>query len=309
MSSNAAVININRSDLFKRLQINGLNVRVDALSVLEAELQHANPPYDSIDDFISQLCSVLMKISIENYLIDAEIAQKAVDLLQKERNHTDMNQATISKSVLIKNVNADKQTLCINFKSQYNKLLKSLKQLPAFEGGKFHLTSIDELNTYDSSIELKCILFALIRKDPSRIMQYLLEDPTGKVPVTFNNDVTNWREFTTFENGIYLIEGSYDGKEDIFAISSIGLPPPIANTLPDRSDNTILDDDQSDSMIIVLSDIHLDDSNTIKALKSLFLGYNSLANVPEMFVLIGNFVSKPVDQFEFKGFFIINFKK
>lgn len=295
MATSAVVINTSRSELSRRLQINGLNVRVSALTIFEAEIKHGDPPYESVDDFINSLCLILLKISIENFVIDEEIAQKAVDLLREERGRRAVV-STSNNSILIKNVSVVSQST--NLKHHYNQLLRSVKQLPVFESGQFRLTSVDELNTYDSSIELKCIVFALLRRDPSRIMQYLLEDSTGKVPVQFSPD-TNWREFATFENGLYLVEGSYHGREDMFSAHSIGLPPPSDHTLPPQVNTESME--ESDCLVIIVSDIHLDDPDTISALETLFNGYDSLAEVPEMFVLVGDFTSKPVDKFEFKG--------
>ena len=193
------------------------------------------------------------------------------------------------------------------FSHQYSQLVTALKSLPVFESGQFKLTSIDELNTYDSSIEFKCVVFALIRKDPSRILEFLLEDPTGKVPVSFHPDHTTFREWATLENGIYLVEGTYDAQRDSLLVKSIGLPPPINSMLPSTSnDDETLTTSISvvkDSMVIILADIHLDNPKTFEGLKFLFAGYSQVEQVPEVFVLIGNFTSTPVDQFDLKGMY------
>ena len=184
------------------------------------------------------------------------------------------------------------------FSEQYNQLMKLLKKLPVFESGEFHLTSIDDLITYDSSIELDCIVFGLVRRDPSRIMDFLIEDPTGKVPIIFQ-PTTNWREWATLENSIYLVEGSYDSQRDSLLVKSIGLPPPPMSLLPEPSSSTT--PTKESSIVIILSHIYLDQPKTFEALKFLFTGYSQSVDIPQVFVLMGNFVSKHVNQFEFKG--------
>lgn len=45
---------------------------------------------------------------------------------------------------------------------------------------------------------------------------------------------------------------------------------------------------------MILSDVHLDDPLVMKKLDVLFKGYDSIA--PELFILMGNFTSRPVGQ-------------
>ncbi|KAH9406861.1 DNA polymerase epsilon subunit 2 [Tyrophagus putrescentiae] len=294
------VINTNRSELSRRLALSGLQIRSNALTLFEAELGHGVPPYQSVDDFIGQLTDILLtKISTESMVIGPELATQAVDALREHRR------LAVSSSQLADS--ADRRlgtrTTAKAFAGHYNQLLAALKRLPAIESGQFRLTAIDELNTYDSSVELPCIVYALLRKDPSRISEYLLEDPTGKVPVAFSREATTYREWATFENGIYLVEGVYDAVRDAVLVKSIGLPPPIASMLPESAseeEQQSSNSSRGESMVVVIADIHLDNARTIEALKYLFAGYCKLDQVPEVFVLMGDFTESRVDSFTLK---------
>ncbi len=306
------VINTNRSELSRRLALSGLQIRSNALTLFEAELGHGVPPYQSVDDFIGQLTDILLtKISTESMVIGPELATQAVEALREHRRLavSSSQLADSAEWIVIKNVvesAAGTRTTAKAFAGHYNQLLAALKRLPAIESGQFRLTAIDELNTYDSSVELPCIVYALLRKDPSRISEYLLEDPTGKVPVAFSREATTYREWATFENGIYLVEGVYDAVRDAVLVKSIGLPPPIASMLPESAseeEQQSSNSSRGESMVVVIADIHLDNARTIEALKYLFAGYCKLDQVPEVFVLMGDFTESRVDSFTLKGTF------
>lgn len=312
------VINTNRSELSRRLALSGLQIRSNALTLFEAELGHGVPPYQSVDDFIGQLTDILLtKISTESMVIGPELATKAVEALREHRRLavSSSQLADSAEWIVIRNVveSAESTTRTAGekaFGGHYSQLLAALKRLPALESGQFRLTTIDELNTYDSSLELPCIVYALLRKDPSRISEYLLEDPTGKVPVAFSREATTYREWATFENGIYLVEGVYDAVRDAVLVKSIGLPPPIASMLPSLTaeESAALTANVSkpaSSMVVVIADIHLDNAKTLEALKYLFTGYSQVDQVPEVFVLMGDFTEKRVNRFTFKGKIIL----
>jgi DNA polymerase epsilon subunit 2 len=50
----------------------------------------------------------------------------------------------------------------------------------------------------------------------------------------------------------------------------------------------------TDAMFVVLSDVHLDSSRVLRALRVLFSGYASIPTPPLLFVLMGNFTSRPL---------------
>lgn len=294
----------NRRELIKQLQLAGFTTCHNALAVLEDEYAHqavsnSKPIYNSVADFIDCLCHVVMRMSCVDCVMSKEVAEEAVQRMRQARKQEDPEVQSSEPSppnntILIKNVNTQgvagrSSVPRTNFKHHYDQLSKALRKLPLFESGTFVLTGLDELNTYDSSIEYKCVVFALLRRNPLKIMDFMLEDPSGQVPATFSLDTTDWREPFTLMNGIYLIEGSYDGKADMFTIESIGLPPMIAETFREIKKRPSPDED--DPLVIILNNVHLDDPGTFEALKHLFTGYGQCDDVPQMFILIGNFTS------------------
>lgn len=292
-----------RNELSRKIQLSGVTIKQDALNILERELKNNQSAYESVDEFISLLISMFLKIDCTDYVVDSEIAQKAIDAIKENRKNENLKKNYNENRIIIKNIDITenvKNCTESHFIYHYNQLVKFVKKLPVFESGQFTLTTVDDLNIYDSSKELKCILFAKIRPYPCRIMQYLLEDATGKIPVTFSSDIV-WREWAIFQNGIYLIEAIYHRQNDSLMITSIGSVPPMKSILPKcispNYDKLSVDNE----MIILLVDIHLDKDCTINALKFLFAGYDCLDNVPGCFILIGDFVSKPTDMLQFKS--------
>ncbi|KPM03766.1 DNA polymerase epsilon subunit 2-like protein [Sarcoptes scabiei] len=298
MASNELLSNnLNRSQFMKKLQLSGFIVKQDALNVFESEFRCGNS-YESIDDFVSQLLTVFAKIDFQDYVVDITLAQEAVNELRKARDEIE---AKSSSETIIKNIIPHSFTTMSNdFKFQYEHLVQSLKRLPVFESGQFTLMTIDDLNTYESNVPIKSIVFALIRKDPSKIMQFILEDPTGTIPATFSSKIV-WKEWATFENAIYLIEGSYEGQRDSFVMTTIGLNPPIQSIFPEPiNDCQQIERDASDPMIVIISEIYLNEPETLKALRILFNGYNE-SIAPDFFILIGNFSSITLSENEIKA--------
>lgn len=293
-----------RNELFKKIQLSGVTIKQEALNILETEFKNNQSAYESVDVFISLLISTFLKIDCADYVIDTEVAQKAIDALKEIRKNENSNKNYHENKIIVTNAdvteNINKNCVQSHFIHHYNQLVKYVKKLPVFESGQFSLTTVDDLNIYDSTKELKCVLFAMIRPYPCRIMQYLLEDATGKIPVSFSSEVV-WREWAIFQNGIYLIEAIYHRQNDSLIITSIGSVPPMKSILPKciQPNNDILSVDNE--MIILLIDIHLDDSYTMNALKFLFAGYECLDKVPDCFILIGDFVSKPTNMLQFKS--------
>jgi len=293
MSKSAKVLKISRQEISKRLQINGLQARSEALSIIESELLHGYPPYQSIDQFISLLSQVLlMKCDTNWFIIDADIAHKAIDYLRESRICN-----TADNQLLVKNVMTSSGESQKNYLNHLNQLQKHLMKHKLFSGLQYKLTPIDSLIT-STDESINCIVFGFLFKDPSKISQYLIEDSSGKVPVAFTED-TQWRDSVIVENSFVLIEGTYYSEKDCLYVDTIGLSPPInINSSEDESNSC----ERVGRMIVILSDIHLDDSTTVEKLKVLLTGYNSMVPIPDCFIFVGDFVSKECsDVSDFKG--------
>lgn len=283
-----------RRELQKQLEISGLFVKGDAWSVLVDGYNFGR--YSGLRDYVDQLTEVLFTLPMVENFIDRSQAEEGIRLLN-ERQKTPPDTIDNQPAIQIRSVSTDGCANVTNlgrtnFKHHFSQLVSTLQKLPVFESGQFHLTPLDYLNTYDSSEDFRCVVLALLKRNPMKINEFTLEDGTGKVPVVFNDDV-DFREVAIFLSAIYLIEGTYNGSEDMFRISSIGLPPPVADILPEPKEIANL---PNDPLVIIVRDVHLDKADTIDRLRYLFSGYDACDEVPDMFIFIGNFLSQTADE-------------
>ncbi|OQR75128.1 DNA polymerase epsilon subunit 2-like [Tropilaelaps mercedesae] len=130
-----------------------------------------------------------------------------------------------------------------------------------------------------------------------------LEDPTGSVQLNLSK--TTFSQALTTEGSMVLAEGIYDDK--VFNVQAIGFAPPeLAKVSREyfgsvnyfggdaikcmKTDSTLkeLEHQLDDCMLVILSDVWLDDVKTMERLKILFTGYNQCP--PTAFILMGNFL-------------------
>jgi len=131
-----------------------------------------------------------------------------------------------------------------------------------------------------------------------------LEDTTGSVPVSLKDANFHGGLFT--ENCFVLGQGSY--QDGVFHIEHLGMPPPepakvtrtyFGNTnffggpsstsLKSSAKLKLLEDQNPDAMMVVLSDVWLDQIRVFEKLRILFAGYCEVP--PICFILMGNFLS------------------
>ncbi|PAV65230.1 hypothetical protein WR25_20748 [Diploscapter pachys] len=138
---------------------------------------------------------------------------------------------------------------------------------------------------------------------------YHIEDLTGSLQVDFTEE-TKFHSAIFTEGTIALFEGSFDGG--ILIVNEVALAPleSAAATRQDfgnATENWFGGDDpiafrcnpklraaeiqNPDAAIVVLSDIHLDDSTTMRNLFELLKGF--VGCPPTAFIFCGNFCSKP----------------
>jgi len=131
-----------------------------------------------------------------------------------------------------------------------------------------------------------------------------LEDPTGSVPVSLSDANFHGGLFT--ENCFVLGQGSF--QDGIFHIEHLGMPPPepakvtrtyfgnanffggpSSSSLKNSAKLKLLEDQNPDAMMVVLSDVWLDQVRVFEKLRVLFAGYCEVP--PICFILMGNFLS------------------
>lgn len=172
-----------------------------------------------------------------------------------------------------------------DFTIHYNFLYKRLSALPIFQQD-FRLTKLQTL-TESNEPSIRCICFGLLVKNLKKIDGYLLIDSSGRVPLKITPD-TNFKNRLAYVNCIVLVEGVYTNPNDVLFAANIGYPPILLDPLIEKSLCC-----RDDRIIVLLSELFLDEDDTLKALETLFCGYDSTEVPPFMFVMIGNFTREP----------------
>ena len=139
--------------------------------------------------------------------------------------------------------------------------------------------------------------------------RFFLEDLTGTIQIDLSNAATSSGLFT--ENCIVVAEGEVRVADGVFEARALGFPPAesreesalaaahrdffgagrlrptdIARLLKSEATST-------EDMFVVMSDVWLDRAATFRRLRAVFEGFDSLDAAPAMFVLMGDFCSKP----------------
>ena len=169
---------------------------------------------------------------------------------------------------------------------------------------KFKLKTVEHVLSSALTGEKSVVLAMLAQIKEGR---WYLEDPTGIVEINVTEAI--------FQKGLYvetsfvLAEGFYDGE--FFIISGIGFPPaecsadtrsyfgninffgsPGLQCCAKASEKmAVLEQRHSNSTIVFLSDVFLDDPQVMEYLNMLFSGYSEAP--PTAFVFMGNFSAAP----------------
>ena len=133
-----------------------------------------------------------------------------------------------------------------------------------------------------------------------------LEDGGAMIPLDLTGAIVVSNVLIT-QGSIVIVEGALcDG---IFRVSQLGAPPPEDrdssltnmnvtdpfgnNTRSEQLQQMLhLESASIDTMFIVISDLHLDQEQSLDKLKLVFSGFESFEGPPPVFVLMGDFVSQ-----------------
>ncbi|UYV60322.1 POLE2 [Cordylochernes scorpioides] len=149
--------------------------------------------------------------------------------------------------------------------------------------------------------------------------KYYLEDPSGSVQLDLSKTVSldpaaSYRGGIFTDHAFVLAEGFYE--DHIFHVQTLGFPPlepssltrrsggcrqhfgtanlfggPSSTTVKTNEKMRRLEANNPDAMIVILSDVWLDQIKVLEKLQVLFTGYANMA--PVCFLLLGNFLSQP----------------
>ncbi|XP_054154381.1 DNA polymerase epsilon subunit 2-like [Oppia nitens] len=281
----ARVLRISRQEVLKRTQISGLHLMSEAVSVIQNELVTAFPPFASIDEFIKLFIDILVKdYKLNSILVDKQIAQQVIDEIRERRITSGTGNELVVKNVVKSEDNVKKTYL-----KHLSLLRQHLEKHPIFQSREFTLSPIDNLITLDKDLEVECIVYGFLYKDKTKIdSEFYIEDNTGKVPIVFSED-TQFKDDLIPSNSFVLVEGSYDSAKDTLFADSVGHTSP-ANLQENIDLSNSLE--RVGRMVVVVSDIHLDDKQTLDKLKTMLTGYDSMVPIPDLFIFVGPFVSQ-----------------
>lgn len=211
------------------------------------------------------------------------------------------------------------------FRDRYQLILQRLKRNPMFNPPAV-LTASNNNETYhklmttDSlkSIDLEArgssgyeegesnmlVLFGMISQIREGV--FYLEDTTGNVPLDLNRAQITCGMFV--ETTMVLAQGIYNGNA--FEVKVLGFPPLegretslglfrstnfFGGTYNYRQHEELLQLEKSnqDAMMVVMSDVWLDQPKVLRKLREMFEGYSQQGMLPNCFVLIGDFSREP----------------
>ena len=180
---------------------------------------------------------------------------------------------------------------------------------PAFECGKdarafCELTPLTGL--LGAAGETRYVMGCLSQLEDDR---FFLEDLTGLIQIDLSNAATSAGLFT--ENCVVVAEGEVRASDGVFEARALGFPPAEsreessvaaahrdffgAGRLRPADIPRLLKSEAASTsdMFVVMSDVFLDRAATLRRLKLVFEGFDSLDVAPAMFVLMGDFCSAP----------------
>ena len=319
-----------RSKIFSSFKLNGLSLRSDASKYLVEVLSHLNK--SEFEIWLERVVESVQKQPLESTAIDKEIVEAAVQEINQnseEDNDKVFNlidafntprfvyNSDRKKFLPSQNVKAalhgtakDKADM---FRERYNILRQRTMRHELFtpatvasagqRASKFELKTIEFLLGSSSFIENVIVLGMLTQMKEGL---FWLEDPTGVVKLDLEKALFHTGLYT--ENCFVLAEGDYD--DGVLKITALGFPPaepasvtrshfgninffggPANSCVAASEKLKQIEQESQETMFVLLSDVWLDQAKVMTKLRILFGGYAELP--PALFVLCGNFCSKP----------------
>ncbi|KAJ3669482.1 hypothetical protein LUZ60_011432 [Juncus effusus] len=209
-------------------------------------------------------------------------------------------------------IHGEAQNKASLYRDRYQLLLQRLSRDKYFSRPAFATESLEDENCEITAIQslIGCKgrrwIMGVISQLEER--QFYLEDLTAAVPI----DLTNTKITSGFfaENTVIVAEGELQ-PNGIFQVNTCGFPPiedretslSLLRGLDFFGAGTIspeetvrlseLEERAVNDMFVILSDVWLDNEETMEKLEVVLDGYESVEVVPSLFVLMGNFCSRP----------------
>ena len=319
-----------RSKILSSFKINGLTLRSDASKYLNEVLSHLKK--SDFEIWLERIIESIQKQPLASTAVNREVVETAVHEINEDNEEDNdkffnlidafsiprfVYNAERNKFIISSNMNPmlhgsskDKAEI---FRERYEIVKQRTMRHELFtpaamassgqKASKFELRTIEYLLGSSSVLENVIVLGMLTQMKEG---SFWLEDPTGVVKLDLEKALFHTGLYT--ENCLVLAEGDYD--DNILTITALGFPPaePASTTRahfgqinffggPSSSCVAVseklkqIEQDNQDAMFVFLSDVWLDQAKVMTKLRILFGGYAEMP--PALFVLCGNFCSKP----------------
>ncbi|KAL6047387.1 DNA polymerase epsilon subunit 2 [Balamuthia mandrillaris] len=317
---------MNTRQLVTAFKRHGLSINAAALALLQSSLKEVEG--GDAAEFVNSLLLSIDKPSLTSSVIEEATLQKLLDGIKGQQNvdiaqeafkvigafdfpHFDYNtnrkcfEPSEEESPSIHGEPEAKSAL---FKERWWRVYQKVLRHFAKQQQEQNLLPVESLIGRSGA---KCFVVGLLSHIGD---SYCLEDPTGAVPVDLSK-VTLEDGFLT-EGSIVVVEGTVlDGKllahivrqpliEDKKESCRLFGPDTdyFGGAPPQRLQKKLqrYKEQQANDMWVILSNVSLDQPSVFERLETLFSAYASMEPPPPVFVLMGNFISRPKSSLSFQ---------
>ena len=330
LGSNKMDPKVVRSKILRSVKIHGLALRSDASKYLCEVLSHLKK--SDFEVWLERIIESVQKQPLESNVVNREVVEAAVNEINQDSEEDDdkffnlidafstprfVYNSERSKFLVSNNaspsLHGSSKDKAEMFRERYYIVKQRTMRHELFTPAsiassgktalKFELRTIEYL-LGSSSVVDNVIVLGMLTQMKEGI--FWLEDPTGVVKLDLEKTLFHTGMYT--ENCLVLAEGDYD--DDILKVKALGFPPaesaaatraqfgninffggPSSSCVAVSEKLKQIEQENQETMFVFLSDVWLDQAKVMEKLKVLFGGYAEMP--PALFVLCGNFCSKP----------------
>lgn len=312
-----------RKSVTQSFKLNGFSLTADALSFLVEQLKPIAT--HERDSWLDKLIDQIHKQTIGSPFVEkCHIEEALKECCRTEINSDDQIFSVISAFDIpqfdydpdgkkFKSVDIKQRKLCAApdaksklFRERYNIIRQRTLRHSLFNAinptaDSFKLDWIEYLQSL-TNVKHRTVVLGMISQLKEN--KYFLEDPTGIVQLDLSQASYHAGLFT--ENCIVLAEGHY--QDAILRVEALGFPPPELSktsrlyfgnmniwggpspvSLKSVSRMLKMEESNESAMLVVLSDVHLDNAKVMDRLQKLFSGFRQCP--PTAIILMGEFLS------------------
>ncbi|XP_068948073.1 DNA polymerase epsilon subunit 2 isoform X1 [Petaurus breviceps papuanus] len=265
-------------------------------SVVEAAVQECS---QSIDETVEHILNIIGAFDVPHFVYNLE-RKKFLPLSMTSHPSPNLFGKARDKAEVFR-----ERYIILQQRTQRHELFTPLATgaHPDERSSKFQLKTIETLLGSTAKIGEVIVLGMITQMKEGK---YFLEDPTGTVQLNLSK--------AQFHSGLYtescfvLAEGWFE--DQVFHVNAFGFPPiepssttrayygninffggPTSTSLKASAKLKQLEEENEDTMFVLVSDVWLDQVEVLEKLHIMFSGYSSVP--PTCFIFCGNFSSAP----------------